>query len=69
MSLLSAKWSVVDIKFVEDWGETISLETLKEHKEAELSGLVLFKQPRLSVQPISEAHYEFIRGLRNIPQK
>ena len=58
------KWAVVDIKFTEQWDERVSLDLLKEHKEAALDGMVLFRQSRLSVQPVSKEHYEFIRSLR-----
>ncbi|KAL3916459.1 MAG: hypothetical protein SGPRY_006811 [Prymnesium sp.] len=59
------KWAVVDIKLVEDWGEIVSLDTLKQYKETSLLGLQLLRQPRLSVQPVSQEHYDFIRSLRS----
>ncbi|KAL1510603.1 hypothetical protein AB1Y20_006904 [Prymnesium parvum] len=58
------EWLVVDIEFAEDWGEVVSLSTLKEHREGALKGLALFTNPRLSVQPVSPEHYEFILSLR-----
>lgn len=61
----SPKWAVVDIKLVEDWGEIVSLDTLKQYKETSLLGLQLLRQPRLSVQPVSQEHYDFIRSLRS----
>ena len=58
------KWAVVDIGFLEEWDERISLDLLKQYKETSLSGMVLFRQSRLSVQPVSEEQYKFIRSLR-----
>lgn len=41
----------------------ITLEELKQHKAGPLSGMALFNRPRLSVQPVSAAEWEFVLGL------
>ncbi len=41
----------------------ITLEELKTHKGGALSEMALFKQSRLSVQPVAAAEWEFILGL------
>ena len=58
-----AKWSVIDVSFMSQWPQRVSLAQMKSRKEAELKGLILFEQARLSVQPVSEEHYEYIKGL------
>ena len=58
-----AKWAVVDIRFEMAWDELVSLEKLKSFKETSLQGMALFSQSRLSVQPVSTEHFEFIQGL------
>ena len=55
-------WYMVDIKFVEDFGGTVSLETLKatpglEHMK------VTQKGSRLSVQPATKAEYDIVTRL------
>ena len=59
------KWSVVDVEYVETFPMCISLETLKQHKDGPLDGMALFRQPRLSVQPVSKEHFDFILSLRD----
>ena len=58
-----AKWSVIDVRFLSRWPQRVSLAQMKSRREAELKGLILFEQARLSVQPVSEEHYEYIKGL------
>jgi hypothetical protein len=45
----------------------ISLEELKGHKEGALKDMALFRQSRLSVQPVAAAEWEFILGLEAAP--
>ena len=59
-----ANWAVVDVQHEETWSTAVTLPTLKEHKDGALSGMVLFAQSRLSVQPVSDAHYAFVLSLR-----
>ena len=51
------KWSVVDVAFSSKLEIPILLPLLKEKKDGKLSGMALFSQPRLSVQPVSTEHY------------
>lgn len=53
-------WYCVEIGFVKKFSEVISLSTLKETTElAEL--LVLKRGQRLSIQPVTELHFEWIK--------
>ncbi|MCQ8103059.1 EVE domain-containing protein [Methylomonas sp. SURF-2] len=55
-------WYMVDVKFVRKLQRTISLRELKQH--AELADLALVRRGnRLSIMPVSPAHWEFILGL------
>merc|ERR1719446_58615 len=56
-------WAVVDVQFVERWARRVSLAEIKA-RAAELSGLALLSQARLSVQPVSEKHYAIIKDMR-----
>ena len=60
-----AAWAVVDVEHLETWPSTVTLPTLKAHAQGALSGMALFAQSRLSVQPVSKEHYEFVRSLRD----
>ena len=55
----SNKYVVVDLRFVSKLA-LVSLPTLKA--DARLSGMVLLRQPRLSVQPVERAHFDIITG-------
>lgn len=61
------KWACVDVKHEETWGEILPLEALKSHATTALDGMTLFRQPRLSVQPVSQEHAEFIIKLASEP--
>ena len=52
------RWDMVDVKYVRTFKRLLSLEELRTIPE--LSGMVLFERSRLSVQPVSKEHYEFI---------
>ena len=41
----------------------VSLRELKEHEKGELHGMALLTHGRLSVQPVSQQHWEFVLGL------
>ena len=43
----------------------ITLEELKRHKDAALSGMALFTTARLSVQPVSKKEWEFVLSLED----
>ena len=56
----SNKYVVVDLRFVSKLAHLVSLPALKA--DARLSGMVLLRQPRLSVQPVERAHFDIITG-------
>ena len=60
-----AKYQCVDLRFAAKWGACVPLDELKGHggDGGALAGLALLRQPRLSVQPVSRGHYDFILGL------
>jgi predicted RNA-binding protein with PUA-like domain len=51
-------WDCVDIRAVEDMPEPVTLETIKATKS--LGEMVLVKNSRLSVQPVSPAEWKAI---------
>ena len=52
-------WSMVDIRFVEKFGETVPLETLKATKGLEKM-VVTQKGSRLSITPVTKAEYAIV---------
>lgn len=52
-------WSMVDIRFVEKFAGTVSLETLKATKGLE-EMVVTKKGTRLSVQPVTKREYDIV---------
>ena len=57
------RWWLVDVAFVKKFRRVVSLDELRTHAE-ELTGMALLqKGSRLSVQPVSDEHAEFIVGL------
>lgn len=52
------RWICVDVAFVEKLPRLVPLEELRGNER--LDGMVLLARSRLSVQPVSEAHYEEI---------
>ena len=51
------RWSLVDVEFVEKFGEPISLQALKD--DPALEGMrVTQKGSRLSVQPVDKGHFK-----------
>ncbi len=59
------KWHMVDVKLVRRLRRLVSLEELKRHKEGALASMVLFRQSRLSVQPVTQAEWDFILSLED----
>jgi len=51
-------WEMVDVEFVERFPKVLSLDDMRS--QSALSGMVLFKQSRLSVQPVSAKEYDCI---------
>ena len=54
-------WYMVDVKFVKELKQIIPLDFLK--KMPGLKNMALFKQSRLSVQPVTEAEWKIIQKL------
>ena len=51
------RWSLVDVEFVEKFGEPVSLQALKD--DPALAGMwVTQKGSRLSVQPVDKGHFK-----------
>lgn len=57
----------MDVQFERLLQRQLSLEELKSHKEGALAGMLLFNRPRLSVQPVSQEHVDFILALEDSP--
>jgi len=55
-------WSMVDIRFVAKFPQTVALETLKKTKGLEKM-VVVKKGTRLSVQPVTKAEYDIVAKL------
>lgn len=55
-------WSMVEIRFVKKFKETIPLDTLKQTKGLEQM-VVVKKGTRLSVQPVTKPEYDIIAKL------
>lgn len=57
------RWWLVDVAFVKKFRRVVSLDELRTHA-GELNAMALLqKGSRLSVQPVSDEHAEFILGL------
>lgn len=52
------RWWTVDVAFVKKFKEPVTLGAMK--LDAELDGMLLWRANRLSVQPVSEKHFEHI---------
>ena len=58
------RWFVVDVQLKRRLKRIITLEELRKHEKRELDGLLLLKRGnRLSITPLSEAHWNFILTL------
>jgi predicted RNA-binding protein with PUA-like domain len=58
-------WSAVDVAAVEPLPTPVGLDRIKADRR--LAGMVLARQPRLSVQPVTDAEWRLVRqmgGLR-----
>ncbi len=52
------RWFMVDVRYVETFPRLLSLDELRDHSI--LADMVLLNRSRLSVQPVSKQHYDFI---------
>jgi predicted RNA-binding protein with PUA-like domain len=58
------RWYMVDVRLERKFRGTIALTTLREHEQRALKGLALLKRgQRLSITPVSAAHWKFIVDL------
>jgi predicted RNA-binding protein with PUA-like domain len=58
------RWYVVDVQLKRRLKRVITLDELREHEQRELDGMLLLKRGnRLSITPLSEAHWQFILTL------
>jgi predicted RNA-binding protein with PUA-like domain len=58
------RWYMVDVQLQRKFRSVISLATLREHENRALKGLALLQRGnRLSVTPVSAAHWKFILSL------
>lgn len=56
-----ARWECVDVKAVRPFNKPVSLETIKA--DPRLSDMVLVKNSRLSVQPVTDEEWQIICAL------
>lgn len=59
------RWIMVDMRFVEKFPRKVGLPELREYPE--LADMVLLNRSRLSIQPVSDAEFEFIVDLARRP--
>jgi predicted RNA-binding protein with PUA-like domain len=58
------KWYMVDVQLQRKFRDTITLAALRTHENHALKGLALLKRGnRLSVTPVSAAHWKFVLDL------
>ena len=58
------RWFVVDVQLKRRLKRIITLDELREHEHRELDGMLLLKRGnRLSITPLSAAHWKFILTL------
>jgi predicted RNA-binding protein with PUA-like domain len=58
------KWYMVDVQLQRKFRSTITLAALRAHENRALKGLALLRRGnRLSVTPVSAAHWKFILDL------
>jgi predicted RNA-binding protein with PUA-like domain len=58
------RWYVVDVQLKRRFKRVITLDELRNHAEKELDGMLLLKRGnRLSITPVSDAHWNFILSL------
>ena len=57
-------WYTVDVRLKQRFDAVLSLDTLREHADGELAGMLLLRRGnRLSVTPVEAAHWRFILSL------
>ena len=70
--IANPKWFSVDVKFIRKLNTVVLFSELKKHR-AQLHGMALFNKMRLSVQPLTKVHFDYILQLdlavENNPQQ
>ena len=57
-------WYTVDVRLKQRFDAVLALDTLREHADRELAGMLLLRRGnRLSVTPVEAAHWRFILSL------
>lgn len=58
------RWQLVDMRYVRHLKRPLPLAELRNYADGKLKGMMLLMRgSRLSIQPVSEAHWKFILGL------
>ena len=58
------RWFAIDVRLQRRFKRVITLDELNSHATRELAGMTLLKRGnRLSVMPVSAAHWQFIAGI------
>ena len=58
------RWFVVDVQLKRRLKRVITLDELRKHETRALDGMLLLKRGnRLSITPVSDAHWKFILSL------
>ena len=58
------RWYVVDVQLKRRFKRIITLDELRKHESDALDGMLLLKRGnRLSITPVSDAHWQFILTL------
>jgi predicted RNA-binding protein with PUA-like domain len=58
------RWYVVDVQLKRRFKRIVTLDELRQHEARELDGMLLLKRGnRLSITPVSAAHWKFILSL------
>jgi predicted RNA-binding protein with PUA-like domain len=58
------RWFMVDVQLVRKFAQPVTLSTLRRHADGRLNGMwILRRGNRLSITPVSAAHWKFINSL------
>lgn len=57
------RWFCVDVRLVRKLAAPVTLAALRPHANGALAAMALFRQSRLSVQPVSADEWAFVLGM------
>ena len=57
------RWFCVDVRLVRKLAAPVTLAALRPHADGALAAMALFRQSRLSVQPVSADEWAFVLGM------